>query len=571
MKKILTGITSALLCTAMLAATAVSAVPTNTGADWISRIDSTLPLIGNELYFTLEDEAAKMAGGLLAEPASAPDLSAIMGHKAHGITAAVLNGTLTFTPPKEGNADALVRDILTKEVTPKHSALLNEVNNTYTVFINDHPECFWLSGYTKAYVNTEYSYSLDGIIRYTMTAYLIVYEDNGHSVFDIRYPEYRNRELIGKDVKLLDDTINKIFDIPYVSKCLTVEEKVRAFNNYLVSHNSFSSAAASDNAAHECLRALVGGTGTEGPVCDGYANAFKVLCDRAGIPCVTVFGNAVNKAKAGGDHTWNAVLIDGVWYIVDVTFNDPILAGSTAAISKYENENYILVGENTFISGTHLYRTHLRSDLIDYSGAAVSGIKANPVFSEKKYDRDLAIASAMPFKDVKEDETFYAGIEYCYDNLIMNGVTETAFDPRGTLTRAMIVTVLWRHFGAPAQNGDTAFSDVPRGQWYSEAIEWAEENGIVYGMGDGTYAPHAPVTREQALNILKRYSVFRNYKTSFAERSLSGYTFSDWAKDGISYAKEYGYLRLTRDLTAPATRAEIAEYMRNLFTVNPEV
>lgn len=136
------------------------------------------------------------------------------------------------------------------------------------------------------------------------------------------------------------------------------------------------------------------------------------------------------------------------------------------------------------------------------------------------------------------------------------------------MTRAMLVTVLWRMDGKPGAAGGSSFTDVPRGQWYTEAVAWAAENGVVNGVGGGRFEPDGNVTREQIATILYRYAGLRGVPTggradlgSFPD----GGAVSGWAYDALSWANAAGLIAGTReggvDYLAPqqnATRAQVA-------------
>ena len=127
-------------------------------------------------------------------------------------------------------------------------------------------------------------------------------------------------------------------------------EKIAYFNNWLMLHNGYNTTLPNEPAwAHQCMSALTGCAGADGPVCEGYAEAFKVLCDHENIPCVSVTGNArtVNneKLKESGNRQWNNVQIDGKWYAVDVTWNDP--NASELTYSGSERSEYLLIGGDT--------------------------------------------------------------------------------------------------------------------------------------------------------------------------------------------------------------------------------
>ena len=107
--------------------------------------------------------------------------------------------------------------------------------------------------------------------------------------------------------------------------------------------------------------------------------------------------------------------------------------------------------------------------------------------------------------------------KYLYENEIMNGTSDTQFSPNAELTRGMVVTILYRMEGEPFTLGSKSFTDVKAGRYYSEAVEWAAENGIVNGFTDGTFKPDQAVTREQLASILRRYASFSGIATYDAE------------------------------------------------------
>ncbi len=110
------------------------------------------------------------------------------------------------------------------------------------------------------------------------------------------------------------------------------------------------------------------------------------------------------------------------------------------------------------------------------------------------------------FTDVPAGADYAPAVEWCRENGILNGVGEGRFDPEGTLTRAMLVTALYRAEGEPAVSGTPAFTDAKPDTWYSNAVAWANENGIVKGYGDGWFGTNDPVSVEQLDVILGRYT-----------------------------------------------------------------
>lgn len=148
-----------------------------------------------------------------------------------------------------------------------------------------------------------------------------------------------------------------------------------------------------------------------------------------------------------------------------------------------------------------------------------------------------------PFTDIDLSRFYGAAVEYVLANGIMNGASATAFNPGGTTTRAQLVTVLYRMEGEPdvAEYGALPFTDVPAGKFYSEAVIWAYNNGVVNGVSATSYAPNDPVTREQFATILYRYAdEIKGYYMGAGKATLS--TFEDrndisgWARDAVKWA-----------------------------------
>ena len=132
------------------------------------------------------------------------------------------------------------------------------------------------------------------------------------------------------------------------------------------------------------------------------------------------------------------------------------------------------------------------------------------------------------------------GICFVIENGLMVGTTSTTFAPKDTLTRAMLVTVLYRMAGSPAVDAPSGFTDVADGQWYSDAIAWAAANGIVNGVGGNKFAPSEPVTREQLAAIFFRYAKAEAPEVDV----LSGYpdaeAISTYARDAMAWAVSTG-------------------------------
>ena len=165
-----------------------------------------------------------------------------------------------------------------------------------------------------------------------------------------------------------------------------------------------------------------------------------------------------------------------------------------------------------------------------------------------------ALAAALPasaatgFSDVEDGRWSAASIEYAVKKGYMNGVGGGLFDPEGSLTRAMVATVLWRREGEPKPTAPSGFSDVPAGEWYTNAVEWAKETGVVKGLTDTTFGPDEYITREQLATMLFRFS--STAPVSVPERAdltpfADDETVSDWASEPLGWAVEAGIINGT--------------------------
>ena len=110
------------------------------------------------------------------------------------------------------------------------------------------------------------------------------------------------------------------------------------------------------------------------------------------------------------------------------------------------------------------------------------------------------------FVDIDRDAWYAEAVMYCREHGLMNGTSDSTFEPESSLTRAMLVTVLWRLAGSPAVSGLPQFSDVTEGQWYTEGICWAADERLVNGYGNGLFGTDDPITQEQLDLIFRRYT-----------------------------------------------------------------
>ena len=179
----------------------------------------------------------------------------------------------------------------------------------------------------------------------------------------------------------------------------------------------------------------------------------------------------------------------------------------------------------------------------------------------------------FPFTDVVAGTWYYGAAAYAYNNGLFAGMTPTTFAPNATMTRAMLVSVLWRLAGAPAPKAPNTFVDVPDGAWYTDAVTWAAENGVVSGIGGSRFDPSGFVTREQTAEILYNYAHSKGYDVS-ARADLTAFpdaaSVSGWAEKALSWANAAGLINGTvrdgqtiLDPQGSASRAQVAMILMN--------
>ena len=178
-------------------------------------------------------------------------------------------------------------------------------------------------------------------------------------------------------------------------------------------------------------------------------------------------------------------------------------------------------------------------------------------------------AEESPYTDVKTGRWSYEDIKYVSEKGLMNGTTADKFAPAETMTRAMVVTVLYRLEGEPEVQYQPVFEDIKENKWFTDAVIWAADNKIVNGVETGKYAPTDNVTREQLATIIKRYSDYKLIITD-AVADITGYAdykrVHDYAKEALSWANAVGLITgKTEDTLAPregATREQFAAILR---------
>lgn len=173
-----------------------------------------------------------------------------------------------------------------------------------------------------------------------------------------------------------------------------------------------------------------------------------------------------------------------------------------------------------------------------------------------------------PFADVNAGDWFYRDVLFSYEKGLMSGMDAAAFAPYANTTRAQIAVIFYRMEGSPAVEGENSFVDVVRGSgtaWFYDAVTWAQQNGIMGGYSNSSFAPNDPITREQLAAIFYRYAQYKGYDTTqggMAIREFDDYeSISDYAMGAMAWAVNTGLVKGDSNLLYPkgtATRAEIA-------------
>ena len=250
-----------------------------------------------------------------------------------------------------------------------------------------------------------------------------------------------------------------------------------------------------------------------------------------------------------GEHTW------GDWIITKES--TMIAEGSKYRVCEICGEVEKAVVEVDWTAVSEMFRLQQAARLREAARRAAEEKK--PVVLPKQ-------EWVNPFDDVFTSDSFFEDVKYVCENGIMNGVSDHEFAPNSTLTRAMIVTILYRMEKEPAVNFKGTFTDVDAGTWYSDSVEWAAENGVVNGYGDGKFGPNDPVTREQLAAILYRYAGKKGFDTSIDENT--NYLSYNDVFEIADYAKLPMYWSIGNDMitetngnlnpAVPARRSEVA-------------
>ncbi|MDO4174111.1 MAG: S-layer homology domain-containing protein [Eubacteriales bacterium] len=379
----------------------------------------------------------------------------------------------------------------------------------------DCPEMFYSNGYSRM------GYSLSGT---TLTVYLL--------------PQYRaGFESLSQREQLqsqLDAKINEV--VANAAQYSRAYDKMKYFNDWLCANNEYNNEAIQNASYSEDVSgapwspvsAMLSGSDSsiKGPVCEGYARAFQLLCKKVGIQAAVIVSDS-------GWHMWNNVRYGNQWTGVDVTWNDSMRT-SQYFCSTVNNIDGHVLDDGDFVPW------------FQYPDLSV-----------------ISSSSELPFYDVSDSFWGRSSIQYVYERSYMVGTNCVTFGTNLQITRAEFAQLLYSIAGEPAVSYTERFQDVAAGKWYTNAVLWAAERGIVHGYTDGRYGVHDPIKREDLAVILYQYlgspaaeSVDLGARFTDADR------IHDYAQAALTWAVSTGVMNGmdngTLEPRGTATRAQSA-------------
>lgn len=251
-------------------------------------------------------------------------------------------------------------------------------------------------------------------------------------------------------------------------------------------------------------------------------------------------------------------------YTVTVPYGTNITASSFVIITNHARAT---VGALTHIKNVWYFTVTAEDGVTTASYTVTVTTAALPTPIKPAVDNTKPASDSkpkLPFTDVSTSDWFYSDVMFVYENGLFSGTDSRSFSPNASMTRAMLVTVLYRLEGEPAGTGSSSFSDVRSGSYYEKAVAWAAANGIVTGTGSTSFSPDAKVTREQLAAILYRYAQYKKLDTD-AGAKLDSFSdagnVSGYASEALSWAVSEGLINGASGRLMPkgdATRAQVA-------------
>jgi len=383
-----------------------SAKTDNTVINYRDRI-TNMPQYLNDFidqYTVAGKEVLNGGSNWLSDPSKGEIVSSSYTHILREVT-----DSAPFSFPAGSSSDAIKSaavDAFSDQLDSEYDVLESFLPYAFLSANYDHPEIFWIGNEFKYGRNCKYSISYypsgTGTVTYTITLILILYGQD----FDIRANgistyNFCNTTNLYSGVQSFNSYVQTILDQCPVDG--SRYEKLVAAHDWLTHNNCYNpyfpqySQSQIGDTPWSSFSALEGNNGQPAPVCEGYARAFKVLCDTLKIPCILMSGNARSSSSAAeGSHMWNYVQMEnGKWYAVDVTWDDPSVKYSYNAVSGYESHDWFLLGSTSDIGdGFTFIESHPEEWFKDYSHGGsyswdlISGPELAQVAWSPEEDRD---------------------------------------------------------------------------------------------------------------------------------------------------------------------------------------
>lgn len=385
---------------------------------WIDRIYN-LPDYMRAYYdqhCALVKEVLDGGSNYLSDPYSDPDRTLMFSDSSVCVILNRITRKIEYTFPEDITDPYDKRPFAVNAVYDDMAENMSQYRDEFAAFVPymfmstsyDNPQAFWIGNYWSW--GTTFGYSWDFIqergrdsVEYT---YYILYNIK-NSDFDIRINEFASPKAVKNGVTEFNSCVNSILEnVPNTNRY----EQVRYLNNWLTKNNAYSTAYYSGNFSPivwSPISALRGTIGADGPVCEGYARAFKVLCNKLGIPCMLAVGDAFSYEGAQPEsHMWNEVKMnDGYWYAVDVTWDDPMISDNDPKISGYENENWLLLGKNDIVSPNLTFsQSHPNSLIYGQDQVSYWDYDSETLIADNKFD----VANGMKAIAADESVTVYS-------------------------------------------------------------------------------------------------------------------------------------------------------------------
>lgn len=330
----------------------------------------------------------------------------------------------------------------------------------------------------------------------------------------------------------------------------------------------------SDNGVQLQIISDLGNTGVKSNLATIFANdesAYKVT-----LPSDTSISYTLNNSEIPTG-TYKLYLVkDNITYDLKLEWTnssnyDAFPTGYNIAVKSNLSDDLV------YGSGIYYHNTSFTISAVTNDGYKFEGwyIGDNLVSNDANYTTtatsDMTITVKFSgYTDVKKTDWYYDAVNYANENGIMTGYSETQFAPNDKLSRAQACQVIYNIADANEQAIEAIFSDVPLGQWYTNAISWASKNGVVSGYGNNLFGPDDAITREQMAAILYRYSGAPSVETNNLGNYTDANQISNWATDALNWCVEnkimVGNGNGTMTPNKIISRAEVATIMMNYFT-----